>query len=53
MAAACACAAEGAETVILGCTGMTHHRRAVEAEVGVPIIDPCRQAAAMALAALA
>ncbi|MGH7042296.1 MAG: aspartate/glutamate racemase family protein [Acetobacteraceae bacterium] len=53
IAAACACAAEGAETVILGCTGMTHHRRAIEAEVGVPVIDPCRQAAAMALAALA
>lgn len=40
---------EGAETVILGCTGMAHHRRAVEDAVGVPVIEPCQAAAALAL----
>ncbi len=50
--AARACAAAGAETVILGCTGMAHHRGAVEAAVGLPVIEPCQQAAALALAAL-
>ncbi|MDE2581396.1 MAG: AroM family protein [Rhodospirillales bacterium] len=52
VAAARACAAGGAETIILGCTGMAHHRRAVEDAAGVPVIEPCQQAAALALAAL-
>jgi allantoin racemase len=42
--------AVGAEAVILGCTGMAHHRRAVEDAVGVPVIEPCQAAAAQALA---
>ena len=41
--------AAGAATVILGCTGMAHHRAAIEAAVGVPIIEPCQAAAALAL----
>ena len=40
----------GAQTVVLGCTGMAHHREAVEAAIGVPVIDPCQAAAAQALA---
>ncbi len=52
IAAARACADAGAETVILGCTGMAHHRAAVEAAAGVPVIEPCQQAAALACAAL-
>ena len=48
--AARACAAAGAETVILGCTGMAHHRPAIEETLGLPVIDPCQQAAALALA---
>ena len=51
--AARACAEAGAETVILGCTGMAHHRAAIEAAVGVPVIEPCQQGAALAIAALA
>ena len=39
----------GAETVILGCTGMAHHRRAIELAIGVPLIEPCQAAAALAL----
>jgi Asp/Glu/hydantoin racemase len=41
--------AAGADVVILGCTGMAHHRRAVEDAVGVPVIEPCQAAAAQAL----
>lgn len=51
--AARACAEAGAETVILGCTGMAHHRAAIEAAVGVPVIEPCQQGVALAIAALA
>jgi Asp/Glu/hydantoin racemase len=47
--AARACAAAGAGTVILGCTGMAHHRAVVEDAAGVPVIEPCQAAAAIAL----
>ena len=53
IAAARDCAAAGAEVVILGCTGMAHHRAAIEAAAGVPVIEPCQQGAALAIAALA
>lgn len=39
----------GAETVILGCTGMAHHRAAIEEAVRLPVIEPCQAAAALAL----
>ena len=42
--------AQGAESVILGCTGMAHHRAAIEVELGVPVIEPCQAAAGQALA---
>lgn len=41
--------AEGAGTIILGCTGMAHHRRALEVRCGIPVIDPCQAATAQAL----
>ncbi len=50
--AARGCVADGAGVVILGCTGMAHHRAAVEDAVGVPVIEPCQAAAAVALSAL-
>ncbi len=53
IAAARDCVAAGAGVVILGCTGMAHHRAAVAAAVGVPVIEPCQAAAGLALAALA
>ena len=42
----------GAGAVVLGCTGMAHHRAAVEAAAGVPVIDPCQAGVAMARLAL-
>ncbi len=47
--AARGCVEAGAETVILGCTGMAHHRAAIEAACGVPVIEPCQAAAALAV----
>jgi allantoin racemase len=52
IAAAAECVASGAGTIILGCTGMAHHRDAVEAAAGVPVIEPCQAAAGIALAAV-
>jgi len=48
--AAKTCVAAGAGTVILGCTGMAHHRAAVEDAVSVQVIEPCQAAVALALA---
>jgi allantoin racemase len=45
-------AALGAETVILGCTGMAHHRAAVADAAGVPVIEPAQAAVALAVGAL-
>jgi len=45
-----ALAADGAGAIILGCTGMAHHRAAIELACGLPVIDPCEAAAAVALA---
>ena len=47
--AALACRDAGAGSVILGCTGMAHHRRAIEQETGLPVIEPCQAAVAQAL----
>jgi allantoin racemase len=49
VAAARELVAAGAETIILGCTGMAHHREAVEDAAGVPVIEPCQAAAGLAL----
>jgi allantoin racemase len=43
----------GAEVLILGCAGMAKYRAALEAAVGIPVIDPCQAATAMAIGALA
>lgn len=42
-------AAMGAETVILGCTGMAHHASAVRTAIGLPVIDPAQAAASLAI----
>lgn len=44
--------AHGAGVVILGCAGMARHRRPLEAELGIPVIDPVQAAVTMALGAL-
>ena len=46
------CAAAGAGVLVLGCTGMAHHRAAVERAAGVPVIEPCQAAALQAIGAL-
>jgi allantoin racemase len=52
IAASRECVASGAGTIILGCTGMAHHRAAVEDAAGVPVIEPCQAAAGIVLGAL-
>jgi allantoin racemase len=42
----------GAESLILGCTGMAHHRSIVRQEVGIPSIEPSQAAAAAAIGAV-
>ncbi|HUZ63823.1 MAG TPA: aspartate/glutamate racemase family protein [Acetobacteraceae bacterium] len=44
--------AAGAQTVILGCTGMAHHRAFIEDAAGVPVIEPCQVAVAQAIGLL-
>lgn len=51
--AARTCVDAGAEAVILGCTGMAHHRAALEDATGVPVIEPCQAAAGLAIAMVA
>lgn len=53
IAAARDCGRAGAETIILGCTGMAHHREAVEAAAKLPVTEPCQAGVALALLALA
>jgi allantoin racemase len=45
-------AAAGAGAVILGCTGMAHHRAAIAAAVGLPVIEPCQAGVLMAIGAV-
>lgn len=40
---------DGADVLILGCAGMAHYRDRIEAETGLPTIDPTQAAVAMAL----
>ncbi|GAC1600362.1 MAG: aspartate/glutamate racemase family protein [Ramlibacter sp.] len=41
----------GAEVVILGCAGMAGHRRFLEDEIGIPVIEPIQAAAVNAMLA--
>jgi allantoin racemase len=45
-------AVAGAGAVILGCTGMAHHRAAIEEAVGLPVIEPCQAGVLMAIGAV-
>ena len=38
-----------ADVVVMGCAGMARHRRALEAALGIPVIDPVQAAVTMAL----
>lgn len=44
---------DDADVLILGCAGMAEYRARVEAAVGLPVIDPCQAAAAMAVGRVA
>jgi Asp/Glu/hydantoin racemase len=44
--------ARGAESLILGCTGMAHHRAFVRQELGIAIIEPSQAAASVAIGAV-
>lgn len=43
---------DGADVIVMGCAGMARHRRSLEAELGIPVIDPCQAAIAMAFGAV-
>ena len=45
-------AGQGAQVIILGCTGMAHHREAIASAVFLPVVDPCQAAAGIALTRL-
>jgi Asp/Glu/hydantoin racemase len=53
IAAARELATAGAGVVVLGCTGMAHHRAAIAEAVGLPVIEPCQAGALMAMGAVA
>ena len=42
----------GAEAILLGCTGLAGHARAAKDAAGVPVIEPCQAAGAMAILAV-
>jgi allantoin racemase len=44
--------ASGAGAVVLGCTGMAHHRAAIADACGLPVIEPCQAGALLALGAV-
>ncbi|MEM8790859.1 MAG: aspartate/glutamate racemase family protein [Pseudomonadota bacterium] len=44
---------DGADTVILGCAGMADYRASLEADLGIPVIDPCQAAVSMAVGQIA
>lgn len=43
---------DGADVIVMGCAGMARHRRALEAELAIPVIDPTQAAVAMAVGAV-
>lgn len=43
---------DGADVLVLGCAGMAQHRGALEARLGVPVVDPTQAAVGLAIARL-
>ncbi len=43
---------DGAEVIVLGCTGMTRHRAPLQSVLGVPVVDPVRAAVEAAVDAV-
>jgi allantoin racemase len=44
---------DGADVVVMGCAGMARHRRALEAALGIRVVDPVQAAVTMALGVVA
>lgn len=44
---------DGANVLIMGCAGMAQYRQTLEAETGLPVVEPCQAAVAMALGQIA
>jgi allantoin racemase len=44
---------DGANVLIMGCAGMAKYRDTLEAQTGLPVVEPCQAAAAMALGHIA
>lgn len=44
---------DGAGAIVMGCAGMAVHRRGLELELGIPVIDPTQAAVAMAIGIVA
>ncbi|MBT8456378.1 MAG: Asp/Glu racemase, partial [Alphaproteobacteria bacterium] len=44
---------DGADVVIMGCAGMAQYRDPLEAALGIPVIEPCQAAVAMAIGRIA
>ena len=44
---------DGATVVIMGCAGMARHRKSLEDQLGIPVIDPTQAAVTMAIGTLA
>jgi Asp/Glu/hydantoin racemase len=40
---------DGADVLIMGCAGMARYRAPLEAALGLPVVEPCQAATAMAL----
>lgn len=40
---------DGADVLLLGCAGLSRHRRPLEEELGIPVVDPVQAAVAMAV----
>ncbi|MFT6944804.1 MAG: allantoin racemase, partial [Yoonia sp.] len=44
---------DGANVLIMGCAGMAQYRATLESETGLPVVEPCQAAVAMALGYIA
>ncbi|MDP5084381.1 MAG: aspartate/glutamate racemase family protein [Yoonia sp.] len=44
---------DGANVLIMGCAGMAHYRSILSTETGLPVVEPCQAAVAMALGQIA
>lgn len=44
---------DGADVLIMGCAGMAQYRPMLEAETGLPVVEPCQAGAALALSQIA